>query len=207
MAGLGQQPGGVQQPAAQQQTPQGTTPPGMDDGEVMEEASPEEQQQYDTFVGMALLAVYDDQMMPETVKLIQEAPSPMQGVATVASSIAVRVYTAAQEDGVALTGDVLLHGGAEIVEAVIEVAETAGVAEFTEPMMQEAYLLAADKFRAEMETLGVYGEEDKAQDIATLQEMQQSGQMERIMSKLQQQSGGQPAPPAPQGLGPQEEQI
>lgn len=166
-------------------------PAMMDQGET---PTPEEQQQYETFVSMAILAIYDEKMMPETVKFLKESDDPIQAVASVASGIAMRVFANSQENGAEISGDVILHGGKEIVETVIDLAERVRVAEFTPEMMEKTFYAAADMFAKELSEAGIYTDEAKASDVQALTQMRDSGQIAKMI-------GGQ-TPPAPMPSAP-----
>lgn len=167
---------------------------GLDD--AGESVTPEEQALYDKFVSMALIALYDEKMADQFAQMISGAEDPTMAVAEVASSVALRVLSDAQENGVELTGDVLLHGGKEIVEATIEMAETVTGIEFDDQMMEASFFAAADMFRAQIEQMGMYGDDAKAEDIQAIEQMKASGQLDQMMAQMQGGQGGA-APAAP----------
>lgn len=185
MAGLGAML--EQQPAPAMPAPAGAMPQGAPMAEnpnaMMkqgEPASPKEQQQYETFVSLAILAIYDKKSGPKTVDFLRNATDPVTAVATVSSGIAMRVYQNAKDNNQEISGDVILHAGKEIVETVIDLAERVTGKQFDDAMMEKAFYAAADMFAAEMKRAGVYTDQVAAEDAASLTAMRDSGQLAAI---------------------------
>ena len=86
-------------PMGRPQIPEANIPPQAAGGGV-EDASPEEQALYNRVVALALLALYDEKMMPKTLKFIEQSSDPVEAVSAVASQIGMRVAAKAKEDGV-----------------------------------------------------------------------------------------------------------
>jgi hypothetical protein len=174
----------------------GAAPGGLDNSG--DQVTPEEQALYDKFVSMALIALYDQKTIDQSAQMIASADDPTIAVAEVASSVALRVLADAQDNGVELTGDVLLHGGKEIVEAAIEVAEKVSGVDFDDQMMEASFFAAADMFKAEAEKMGMYGDDAKAEDIQAIEQMKASGQLEQMIGQMQGgKTGAAKAPDAP----------
>lgn len=200
MAGLG----GAQMPEGMAQNPQaasdpqspGAMPPqaggegGMPADVSM--ASPEEQATYNRFVAMAIMGLSDEKLLPKTVEMLRSNDDPVAAVAEVASAMAMRVYMIAKGEGTSIDGDILMHGGKEIVEATIEIAEAAGVQEFSPEMMEQAFYRSADLFTAQMKQSGDLDEEAMGQDVPQLVQMRDNGQLEQMLSQMQQMMGGAP---------------
>lgn len=187
MAGLGATSAGrpeAMMPGAGGRGAGGSGPGGEATPMGLEPASEEEQGIYDTFVSMAMIALYDERMMPQLVRLLKSANDPVQAVAEIAASVAMRVYTKAQEDGAEIPGDVLLHAGREIVGLVIELAERAGIQPLTPEQAEEAFYAAADIFAGNAEEMGVYTEEIAKQDVQAINEMKASGRFDQVMQAL-----------------------
>lgn len=213
MAGLGT---ALQQPPAPQSAPmapagappaQGGMPPAAPQPEMTpgtEPASPQEQEMYDKFVSMALLALYDKKMMPKTLELLKGAGGAIEDkVGQVVAGITQRVYDSAKESGVQLPGDVVMNAVVEIVEAVVELAEKAKVAEFDQDMIDNCYYAAMDMIGQQAEAQGLYGDDMKANDAAALQQMSESGELQAItgdVSAKPDEMGTAPPPAAPAGM-------
>lgn len=191
--------------------PQQPPEQGMGGDPMSSEVSPEEQQIYNRAVSLFMLALYDEQMQTKTLDFIRNADTPAEGVAEVTSLIAMRVYAKAQEGGVEIPGDVMLHAGKdEFVPLVVELAEAAGIAEFDQNMIDAAFYLAADKFSNAMRAQGSYSDEMRQGELQELDGMADNGQIEALMQRIEgEQGGGQGAPmgpgpatgPAPTGGG------
>jgi len=89
--------------------------------------TPEEQELYDNFVGNALNALYSEETTREALNTIKVANSTIKGVAIAAVNLADHLYQKAKEQGVNIPDSVLSHGGYQIIDAIIELAETAKV--------------------------------------------------------------------------------
>jgi hypothetical protein len=173
--------------------------PMMDGGEEMtpgtEPASPEEQALYDKFVSMALLALYDDKMMPRTVAHLTRQTNKAAAVGEIAAGIFQRVYASAKQSGAEVPGDVLINAMAEIVEAVIEVSDTKAGTNFTPDQIDDALYKAMDVVRKMMKKSGDYTDEMKAADAAELQAMSESGEIDKITGGSGRRKPEMPADP------------
>ncbi len=162
------------------------------DGEAVANVSPEEQEIYNRVVAMAMLAIYDKKMMPKTIKFIEQSDDPVDGVAEIVSQIGMRVYSKAKEKGFDIPGDVMLHAGQEIVEEVINLAEAAGVAEFTPQQAEAAFYAAADKFGQAGRKMKIYSEEQGRADMAELDRMTDAGEFDDMLSQIRAAQQGGP---------------
>lgn len=218
MAGLGGQ--GV--PPQMNEGQPGAMPPGdmasgmppemgaSDDmGTEVTEASPEEQALYNRFVAMAVLGLSDEKNLSKTIKVMQAAGEPTKGVADVASAMILRVSEMARNQGNELPGDVLMHGGKEIIEYTIELAEAAGLGEFSPEMMEQAFFQTLDLVTQSMKASGDLNEEAIAADLPQMKQMEENGQLDSILSQLQAQQSAPPADdvPPPDGMTPPEEGL
>lgn len=202
MAGLGMPPEaampGPAPQAAMPAAPAPAMPPAEAGSDVTmgsEAATPQEQEIYDQFVGMALLALYDAKMTPKTLAFLK-APKgkPVQKVADVASNITMRVIASAKEGGKTIPIEVIFNAMVEIVEAVCELAEQKAGLQLDEKMMGAAFERTLDSVGRQLEKSGDYPDAMKTQDAAAIQSMAASGELDGMAG-----AGGQQAP-AP-GLG------
>lgn len=185
--------------AAPQQPQQAAQPPQAQPGPQMpaggpagaQEASPEEQALYNRVVAMAMMAIFDEKMIPQYLDMIQTEETPTKGIAEVSAQIAMRVYTFLQGQDMQVPGDVMLHAGMEIVENVVELVEASGQ-EVPEEEAERAFYFALDRFRSMAQEQGLYTEETAQQDLAQIKQMNDDGSLERMMQEVQsmQQQGG-----------------
>src|SRR5262245_7366010 len=111
--GLGYKPG------------QQDVPPAGDDGsdpaasgeEADGNVTPEEQEQYDLFVGQALnMLSSSPKILASVQKLLAAGSDRITALATAAVTVVDAVRTSGAKNGVQFSVDVLLHGGQEIIE-------------------------------------------------------------------------------------------
>lgn len=168
MAGLGTagaQAAPMQQQSAAQPAP-GESAAGMlgsmDEGSL-EQASPEEQAQYEQFVKGGMAAIYPPQspgevnpailanlkgqFEPDVLHLFEAAEppltdSPQDSVAATAVVLAVMLESQGQ-----YTDDVVLHGGAALAEDLMEISEAAKIHDFNEQDIETVTYRAMDLYR------------------------------------------------------------
>ena len=141
---------------------QGGTPPADQPMQAANDnsASPEEQAQYNQFVGRAMELIYNPQMFPQIVEMLKGgadagaptpdqgqspggqgdqpqpgpadhgASGPAQGLAQATVMVLAKVGTAAEEAGQTLSPDVVFHGGSEIFSQLAEISDKAGISDY-----------------------------------------------------------------------------
>lgn len=191
-----------EQPTEQQQqggrpVPYNVTAQAQEPGSV--EASPEEQAIYEKFVAKASLAMYDEKTMPSILQMMNEGDDPKEGVARAAATIVLRVARAAEEAGEPVPGEIKMNAAIEVVEALCEMAQVAGIKDFTEEEMEGIYYLAVDHYRVELQNSGQLDKEAADADFNAMLEADQQGQLKDMMGVEQQQE------PAPEEGDDQEE--
>ena len=135
------QPG--MQPGAQ---PDGGAPP-MAPGSG-QPATPEQQAQFDKFVSLGMVMLFDPDFIPKAREVIDHDGGPIEGVAEVATGIVSRIYTQAIKEGEKIDAQVILHGGWEIVQHVAEVAKNTVAPDMSDEDVETAFFVAADKLRS-----------------------------------------------------------
>ena len=130
--------------------------------------TPEEQAAYDEFVNNGMEIMYPQgeqaqvspvvaahlqgQFEPEIQQLFAElepplTPSPVDNVAATATVIVLTLEASASEANHEISDDVIMHGGTELIEQLIEVAEAMGISEFDEQSMEGVLYRAMDMYR------------------------------------------------------------
>jgi Glu-tRNA(Gln) amidotransferase subunit E-like FAD-binding protein len=145
MPGLLSQQSGAPPSAAP--TPATPAPQPEAAGEEQSNVTPEEQAIYDEFVDKALSAIYDDKSLPQIIESLKGDGNPVDGLANTAVGVVVRVQDSAEKAGQALTPDVVLHAGSEILEDLAGLAEKAGIHKFTSEEIEGAAFQAMDLYR------------------------------------------------------------
>lgn len=167
----------------QQQGPvTGPAPVEAAGGEV---ASPEEQQLYEKFVSMALLHIYNEKTLPTIIERMKEGDNPRQSIGEVAAGIGFAVMKKAQAAGESIPGEIILHGGQEVVSALVEIYEKGSGEEMSEGDINGAYYVAADEFRELAEGEGMIDPEALAGDMQSFQAMEEDGSLAAMMQQLQ----------------------
>ncbi len=176
-------------------------------------ASKEEQAQYDEFVTNAMSLMNDEKGLQGLLKAIGGDDNPVEGLANVVASIVMRVEDSADKSGTKISGDVLIHGGAEILEQVADLAEQAGVHEFTEEELESATYMAMDIYRDARQSQGKLDQGAFGQDLKELQAAEADGSLEQQVPGITEHSQrpGRTQPlegeVIPAGSGPQQKGL
>ncbi|MBM3515474.1 MAG: hypothetical protein FJX59_17435, partial [Alphaproteobacteria bacterium] len=149
--GLLSGPPAAPQPAAALTPAQSQAVPAQpsDGGDTV---TPEEQAQYDRFVGLAFDLVHNpkNQNVTGAIEQMLKVPNTKEGLATAAVTVAMKVYDAAKAEGTRLMPAVLQHGLVEIVEDLGELARGRGIKQLDEDELSGAYIGALDLARVEV---------------------------------------------------------
>lgn len=172
--------------------------PDMTDDPNGEAVTPEEQGIYNRFVAQAQLLIYNEKMTAKYFDMLNSSETKNKDIGQFAANVAFRVYSAAKEAGEDIPGDVVLHGGAEIVESLIELAEEAKIVEIDEGQMEEIFYAASDFFRGLMEGSGSLDQAAIKEDMALFAQAEQSGQLEQMIGGVASEQAAPAAPAAPQ---------
>jgi hypothetical protein len=132
----------------------GTAPTGFVPGQTEEvedqpNVSPEEQQEYDTFVQNAMEIMYspEGKVQDEIMARLSTGNKPIDTLAQTLVWLVMMVEQDAKRAGTAISDDVLMHAAREIMEQLIEIAEALGLHEFKEAEIQGAWYNALDMYR------------------------------------------------------------
>lgn len=117
------------------------------------EATPEQQAQYNKFVGMALSMLFKEDFLPKAVEAIKGSSTPVDGMARLGAGIASRLYDKAKQAGEEIEIIVMMHGGLEVMGEIAELANKAGI-EVSMEMAEAAYYQAADMVKSHLENQG-----------------------------------------------------
>lgn len=133
-----------------------------------EQATPEEQAKYEEFVKTGYEMMYaGGKVNPGVMKMLDNDPSdliealgngdefkqfsPLVALAATAAIITLKVCEkTGEKDGV-----IILHGGKAIMEDLVEVAGKAGIKDYSEEEMNQAFHMGADLFRHTAEQKGL----------------------------------------------------
>ena len=160
-----------------------------EDGNV----TPEEQAQFDQFADNMFKLIYtaDDkggQVRPEVLQALQAAneqqaenlkgqaaPPHIITLATLAVEITQRLDDTAREAGQPLEDSVLIEGGKTVIEELGQVAEAAGIYDYSEDDLSGALAVAADMYRDKAIADGRATEDGLKQEFSGLLEADDAG--------------------------------
>jgi len=183
------QPGGGAQPLS------GSTlnaPPSGDSGEEGN-VSAEEQKSYDEFVANGMSLMNDEKALDVLLQSIQGDGNPIEGLANTVASIVMRVEDSAQQNGVEISGYVLMHGGMELLEQAADLAEQAGVHEFSDTDLESALYLSMDIYRTARQGQGKLDQNKFVQDLEEVKAAEADGSLEKEIPGLTELSKRTPA--------------
>lgn len=142
----------------------------MDEEEVATEesnVSPEEQKTYELVMEKAGDLIYgtgEGEVPPEIIAALEPAREPPQdpaggnpavlALANTATQVVQKLDTSSREAGMTIPDEVLYHAGSEIVEMLAEVAENAGIHDYTPEEISGAFIQAVDNYRPIAEEMG-----------------------------------------------------
>lgn len=146
--------------------------------------SQEEQGQYEDFVNRCYEMIYTDDNLEAIAATIEAGEYPAGDLAQAVAQVVSRVIAVAKEAGVEYGGDVKLHGGVEVMEAIADSLTQQGVYQFTPDDLERAMYIAMDAFRELNKNTGLINEDAAKEDMALLEQMDKSGSLEQQMSSL-----------------------
>ena len=167
------------------QEPQAEQVPDQPAGD--QQASPEEQAAYEQFVAHGLLLVYSNpKMFGQVVKMLEGGGEPQEGLARATALVVARVLSAAEKAQQQIPGDVVFHAGKEIFEDLAELSGRAGIKDYGEDQdwLEGALLKAADQLRTMLQESGKIDQQAAASDMERLQQMDQSGELQKMFEDL-----------------------
>lgn len=177
------------------QPPMPTQPGGGADLGGAEMATPEEQDAYDRFVARSLELIYGDGF-ERVLEMLRGGDDPVNGLAVTAATIVARVMDAAEKAGAVPSGDVLLNAGAEVFEDLAELSTKAGIFDFAsdKEQFEGAWYRALDEFRVMRQAQGKLDPKVFEQDLAALQQADQTGELAQMLAAAEKRGGAGPAP-------------
>lgn len=174
------------------------------DEDGMENASEEEQAQYDQFVSNGAKLIYSPEIRKTVQKNLSGAGNPIEGLANTLVMIVTRLDQSAQENSIEVSGDVKMHGAMELLDLLIEYAEESRIAQIDEKMAEQALYLAFDMYRAQLEASGGIDQASMEEDMQSVAAAEQAGQLDSLLPGMEKlkaeagQGGGQPPPGQPE---------
>jgi len=171
--------GGGQPPAPQD--------PAAPDGS--NQATPEEQEQYDHFVSNALNLIADPKntKVRESVINLLGSGNPVEALASAAVYVVDAVEKSAAKNGIELPPAVMMEGGTEIVGALADLQAAKNIADLEPGDVDAAYLKAVDMYREKNKD-----RLDPAvaqEDMQTLTQADQAGTIDQLLPGINEAAG------------------
>lgn len=174
------------------EAPEGEAPEGN--------VSPEEQQEYELFVDNAIKLMSEPRVAGALRQNLQ-AEDPVDGLASAAVMVVKRLKDSAKKAGREVNPDVLMHGGAEILEILASTAAKAGIHDFSEEETENALYRAMDLYRETSKD--EIDQEAHKQDFGQLIEAERSGRLGEMIPGIEEYAARAPMGPEedPAGTG------
>jgi hypothetical protein len=149
--------------------------------------SPEEQKQYDQFVNNAYSLIYSSDnggkaiVRPQILNSLKGNGDPKEGLATTVALVVKRTADSARESGMDISGDVMLHGGQEILEDLADLQREAGIADLSAEEIEGAMYRALDLYRETAQADGSLDTAALAQDFKQMVDADKAGRLDEVV--------------------------
>lgn len=166
------------------ETRRGLMGPADDDRQDTGDApnvSPEEQRQYDAFVGNGIRLIFDERTAPTLLNRLKATQNPIEGLASTTVMVVDRLKDSAERSGAKLSPDVLMHGGIELMENIAELSRAANLHEYTPEEIENAMYAALDMYGTQELQRGTIDKNAIAQDFQALVEADRQGRLEEVL--------------------------
>lgn len=201
--GAGPMPGAAGPPPGSAPRPGAGAPGEAPPGEEESNVSPEEQAEYEQFVTNGMQLMYSEELMDQILQNIEGKGNPVEGLATSAAMLVMRLEDSAEEQDREISPDVKFHGGSELLEQMAELAQEAGIHEYSDEEIESAYYLALDTYRATRQEQGKLDMDEINQDMEQLVQADQQGRLDELVPGA---SAYAERAPNPEGLAQQQQQ-
>jgi hypothetical protein len=198
--------------AQEEEAPEGKMPPEGEpsmpegEGEQPSNVSPEEQRQYEMFVDNCYSLIYDKKTIGNVLKSLDATDDPKMNLANTTVMIVKRVADSARQAGQQVSTDVLMHGGAEVLEDLADLAAKVGLHSYTPEEIEGAVYIAADLYRGMAEADGTLDIEGSKRDMAKAIQADQAGAMDAIIPGASARFGAKKEPAEPEDEPPVEDE-
>lgn len=164
---------------------------GQDAEEENPNVEPEEQQQYDAFMRNVSEILYgqEGQVEPEVLKRLSTGNKPIDVLAQTTVWLVMLVEQDAKRNQMDISDDVIFHAGREVMELLIEIAETTELHTYKEAEIQGAWYQALDMYReANSDEGGRIRPEEAAGAFEALNEADKEGRADEVLPGFEQMS-------------------
>ena len=114
--------------------------------QVQEQVPKEIQEQFDIFVVNGMEIINDQKVSEDILNRISQSGDPIRGIAEATVDIVNRLIDSAQENGIKLSNETMVHGSNVLMGEIINMAETAGMQKLTEEQRTQSFQLATSLY-------------------------------------------------------------
>lgn len=163
--------------------------------------TPEEQAQYDAFVGNGLKVIYGAEgeeagARPDILNRLKESSDPLENLANTTVWLVTMLETSAEKGGNQLDDAVVMHGGKAMLEELAEVAEAANIHDYSEEEMEGAWYRGLDLYRETATQDGRVDPDALKEQFGEIQRADEQGRMGDVLPQLGTEADGKtPTPP------------
>lgn len=154
-------------------------------GEEESNVTPEEQAQYDEFVANGMNLIYDEKGLQQTLESLEGDGSPIEGLASTLIGVVSRLEDSAEEAGTPISGDVVYHGGVELLEQLAEMSSKAKLHDYSEEDMESALFMALDQYRQMRQQQGKLPEDELKADFNSILQAEQAGNLDQALPGIE----------------------
>ncbi len=175
-----------------------------DDDDEEPNVSPEEQAAYEAFVDAGFDLIYTDGKVNEGIlQMLDEDPadliavlgpeigeefSPVIALAATAVVVVLEVVRRAGEEKP--DGEIIMHGGRQILEDLANLAKTAGLKDYTSEDLSQAMLHAVNLYRETAANEGMVDEAALTEEFAEILNAQEEGRLGEILPGIERYDDG-----------------
>jgi hypothetical protein len=173
-------------------------------------ASPEQQQQYDAFVGQCYHVIYAKGQVNPAIANLLKVGDPISAVAHATVNVVLRVMTSAKQNNIQFDPGVLLKGGQEVYQDLCDLSGKLGIHKFTEGEVDAGWVQTMHLAQQQMQQAGLIDPKAFVRDQQELNQAAENGNIDdylpgvgglvKDVQAAQQQKGDQQQQP-PEGDG------
>lgn len=145
-------------------------------------ATPEQEQQFEKFVGMSMTILFSDKFLERGAKMLKSSEDIIEGMAQIGAAIGTRVYSQAAKEQQEIEPIVVVEGGKVFMDEVRKFAEALGH-EVTDEDVEDAYYRAADIMRQALDNAGLLDREAMAAEAEQARQMISEEQMQPFIDR------------------------
>lgn len=180
------------------EAPEGDAAPeaAPEDAEEVSNVSPEEQKQYDRFVDNCYSVIYDQKTLPKILKSLDATEDPKMNLANTVVTVIDFVAKSAKGAQMEISGDVLMHGGAEVMGDLADLAGKVKIHDYTDDEIEGATYIAMDLYREMQKKDGTLDINAAKEDVRTVMMAEKEGRMGEVLPGVEERFGVKGKPPA-----------